>query len=61
MATLKTSPEANRDRQAGSQAGRKNDKATYRGSSYCSVQKSGFLIQDRALSGIVDMTDEMQI
>ena len=40
MATLKTSPEANCDRQAH----RQNDKATYRGSSYRSAQKYSFII-----------------
>jgi len=40
MATLKASPEANYDRQTDKQTGRQNDKATYRGSSYLSAQKS---------------------
>ena len=39
MATLKTSPEANCDRQAH----RQNDKATYRGSSYRSAQKNNII------------------
>ena len=40
MATLETSPEANCDRRTDGQTDRQADKATYRGSSYRSAQKS---------------------